>query len=145
MFIGGCSGSTGGGIKVVRIVTMAKLAFNEMKYLAHPRGVFSIKLGDENLRKDVVYTISGFFFLYILMLVVTTAVVASGGNDILTSFSSALVTLGNIGPGFGRIGPTGNYAFFPHYIKWFLSFAMLVGRLELYTVLVILVPTFWQR
>jgi trk system potassium uptake protein TrkH len=145
MFIGGCSGSTGGGIKVIRIVAIVKLAFNEMKYLAHPKGIFSIKLGGETLKKDVVYTICGFFFLYIFMLLVTSLVVASGGNDILTSLTSALVTLGNIGPGFGKIGPTGNYAFYQDYIKWFLSFAMLIGRLELYTVLVILTPTFWQR
>jgi trk system potassium uptake protein TrkH len=145
MFVGGCSGSTGGGIKVIRIITMAKLAFNEMKYLAHPRGIFAIRLEGRTLKKDVVYTIGGFFFLYILMLLITAVVVASGGNDILTSVTSALVTLGNIGPGFGKIGPTGNYAFFPAYVKWFLSFAMLIGRLELYTVLVLLTPKFWHR
>ena len=78
------------------------------------------------------------------MLLVTAFVVASGGNDILTSLSSALVTLGNIGPGFGKIGPTLNYAFYPDYIKWFLSFAMMVGRLEVYTVLVLLNPKFWR-
>ena len=145
MFIGGCSGSTGGGIKVIRIAALAKLAFNEMKYLAHPRGIFSIKMGGETVKKDITYTISGFFFLYIFMLLVTTFVVASGGNDILTSFASSLVTLGNIGPGFGKIGPAGNYAFYPHYIKWFLIFSMLVGRLELYTVLVIFTPKFWRK
>jgi hypothetical protein len=69
---------------------------------------------------------------------------ASGGNDLITSLSSALVTVGNIGPGFGRIGPTLNYAFYPDYIKWFLSFAMMVGRLEVYTVLVLLTPRFWR-
>jgi trk system potassium uptake protein len=145
MFIGGCSGSTGGGIKVIRIITLAKLAINEMKYMAHPRGVFNIKVGGETLKKGIVYTIAAFFFLYIFMLLVTTAVVASAGNTILTSFSSALVTLGNIGPGFGLVGPTGNYAFYPGYVKWFLSFAMMVGRLELYTVLILLTPGFWRR
>ena len=144
MFIGGCSGSTGGGIKVIRIVTLFKQGLNEMKYLAHPSGIFSIKLGGETLKKDIVYTISGFFFLYMLMLLLTTLVVASGGNDILTSLSSALVTVGNIGPGFGKIGPALNYAFYPDYIKWFLSLAMMVGRLEVYTVLVLLTPKFWR-
>ena len=144
MFIGGCSGSTGGGIKVIRIVSLAKLAFNEMKYLAHPRGIFSITIGREEIKKDVVYTISGFFFLYILMLLMTTLVVASAGNDILTSIAAALVTLGNIGPGFGRIGPSGNYAYLPDYVKWFLSFAMMIGRLELYTVLILFTPKFWK-
>ena len=145
MFIGGCSGSTGGGIKVIRILTLVKLALSEMKYLAHPRGVFNIKIGGETLKKDTVYTIAAFFFIYIFMLLLTAAIVASAGNTIRTSFSSALVTLGNIGPGFGKIGPSGNYAFFPGYVKWFLSFAMMAGRLELYTVLIILTPGFWRR
>jgi trk system potassium uptake protein TrkH len=79
-----------------------------------------------------------------LMLLLTTLVVASGGNDLTTSLSSALVTVGNIGPGFGKIGPTLNYAFYPDYIKWFLSLAMMVGRLEVYTVLVLLTPRFWR-
>jgi trk system potassium uptake protein TrkH len=145
MFIGGCSGSTGGGIKVVRIVTLFKQALNEMKYLIHPRGIFTIKMSSITVKKDIVYSISGFVFLYLFMLLLTTLVVASGGNDILTSVVSALVTLGNIGPGFGKIGPAENYAFYQDYIKWFLSFAMMVGRLEIFTVLVILTPTFWKK
>jgi trk system potassium uptake protein TrkH len=143
-FIGGCSGSTGGGIKVVRIAALFKQGIHEMKYMAHPRGVFSLRLGEGPLKKDIAYSISGFVFLYVFMLLVTTMVVASGGNDLLTSLSSALVTVGNIGPGYGKIGPTLNYAFYPDYIKWFLSFAMMVGRLEVYTVLVLLTPRFWR-
>ena len=143
-FIGGCSGSTGGGIKVIRITALFKQGVQEMKYMAHPRAVFSLRLGEGSLKKDIVYSISGFFFLYMFMLLLTTLVVASGGNDLLTSLSAALVTLGNIGPGFGRIGPTLNYAYLPDYIKWFLSFAMMVGRLEVYTVLILLTPKFWR-
>jgi trk system potassium uptake protein TrkH len=143
-FVGGCSGSTGGGIKVIRIATLFKLGIHEMKRMAHPRSVFSLRLGQGSLKKDMVYSISGFFFLYLFVLLLVTLVVASGGNDLITSLSSALVTVGNIGPGFGRIGPTLNYAFYPDYIKWFLSFAMMVGRLEVYTVLVLLTPRFWR-
>jgi trk system potassium uptake protein TrkH len=143
-FIGGCSGSTGGGIKVIRIVALFKLGIHEMRHMSHPRGVFSLRLEREALKEEIVYSISGFIFLYLLVLLITTLVVASGGNDILTSLSSALVTVGNIGPGFGRVGPTLNYAFNPGYIKWFLSFAMMVGRLELYTVMVLLTPRFWR-
>ncbi|MFC2062295.1 TrkH family potassium uptake protein [Elusimicrobiota bacterium] len=145
MFIGGCSGSTGGGIKVIRFVTLFKLGINEMKYLLHPRGIFNIKIDGNNVKKDVMYMVCGFFFLYILLLLVVTLIVASGGNDILTSFSSALVTLGNIGPGFGSIGPALNYAFYPDYIKWTLSFAMMAGRLELFTVMVLFTPLFWKK
>ena len=145
MFIGGCSGSTGGGIKIIRLLTLFKLGINEMKYLLHPRGIFNIKIDGNTVKKDTMYAVSGFFFLYILLLLVISLVVASGGNNILTSFSTALVTLGNIGPGFGKIGPALNYAFYPDYIKWILSFAMMAGRLELFTVLVLFTPLFWKK
>ncbi len=145
MFIGGCSGSTGGGIKVVRLVTLFKMAVNEMKILVHPRGEFRIRMNRTHIKKEITYAIAGFFFLYIFVLLITTGVVATAGADILTSFTTALVTVGNIGPGFGMIGPTDNYAFYPAYVKLFLSLAMLVGRLEMYTVIVIFTPMFWRR
>jgi len=144
MFVGGCSGSTGGGIKVIRIVSLWKLGLNEMRLLGRPQGVFSLRLGQQALKKDMMYSIGGFFFLYLLVLLATTLVIASAGNDILTSVSGALVTVGNIGPGFGRIGPAYNYAFLAPYVKWYLGFAMLAGRLEIYTVLMLLTPGFWR-
>ncbi len=144
MFVGGCSGSTGGGIKVIRIVTLLKQGINEMKYLVHPKGVFSLRLSGNLVRKNIAYAISGFFFLYISTILLVTFVVSTAGIDIVTSLTTALATVGNIGPGFGRIGPTGNYAFYPDYVKWVLSLAMMVGRLEIYTVLVLLTPTFWK-
>jgi trk system potassium uptake protein TrkH len=145
MFIGGCSGSTGGGIKVVRIAVLFKLGAMQMKRLSHPRGVFAVRLGGDIIREETIGVIAGFFLLYIMLLVITTVVVASGGHDILTSFSSALVTVGNIGPGFGRVGPVENYQFYQDYIKWFLSFAMLVGRLEVYTVLILFSGALWRK
>ncbi len=144
MFVGGCSGSTGGGIKVIRLVVLFKQALNELKLLIHPRGVFTLRVSGSMVKKNIVYSISGFFFLYAAMLLAITFVVASAGHDITTSFTAALTTLGNIGPAFGRIGPTENYSFFEDYVKWALSFSMLVGRLELYTVLVIFLPRFWR-
>ncbi len=145
MFIGGCAGSTGGGPKVVRIIALLKQGFTEMKYLLHPRSVFTVKLNGARLRKSVVYTIAGFIVLYLFFLILTTIVVSTGGYDLETSFSTALVTLGNIGPGFGLVGPSQNYAFFPAGVKWYLSFIMMLGRLELYTVLVLFSPQFWRR
>jgi len=145
MFIGGSAGSTGGGMKVIRIVTAVKQGFNEMRYLIHPRGVFAIRLNGAPVRKDVVYNITGLVFLYLFLLLFTTLFVATGGHNILTSVSTALVTLGNIGPGFGRIGPVENYAFYQPYIKVYLSLIMMIGRLEVYTVLVLLTPAFWKR
>lgn len=144
MFFGACSGSTGGGIKIIRIVTLFKLAVNEMKYILHPKAVLPLWIDGKVIKKDMAYSISAFFFLYIFMLLLTTAVCASSGIDITTSFTAALATVGNIGPGFGRIGPTENYAFFADYVKWFLSFAMVVGRLEVYTVLIIFTKFFWK-
>ncbi len=96
------------------------------------------------MRKNIAYAISGFFFLYISTILLVTFIVSTAGIDIVTSLTTALATVGNIGPGFGRIGPTGNYAFYPDYVKWVLSLAMMVGRLEIYTVLVLLTPTFWK-
>jgi len=145
MFIGGCAGSTGGGMKVIRLATMFKVGINEMKHLIYPRGVFSLSINGVTVKKDIVYPIGGFVFFYFGLLLAVTLSVATGGYDILTSFSTALVTLGNIGPGFGKIGPSLNYAFYPAYIKWILSMAMMLGRLEIYTVLVLFTPHFWRR
>lgn len=144
MFIGGCSGSTGGGIKVIRILALCKLCWHEMKCMAHPRGIFKLRIDGTIVHKPFVYPVAAFFFLYLLMLILTMIVVATAGNDILTSFSTALATLGNIGPGFGKIGPTLNYAFMPDYVIWFLSFIMMAGRLELYTVLILITGRFWK-
>lgn len=145
MFVGGCAGSTGGGIKVIRLVTLLKQGINEMKYLVHPRGVFMIRLSGQTVKKDIVYAVSGFFFLYIFLVLVVTMIVATAGTDALTAFTTALATVGNIGPGFGLVGPTENYAFYPAYVKWFLSAAMIIGRLEIYTILVLFTPMFWKK
>lgn len=144
MFIGGSSGSTGGGIKVIRIITLLKQGINEMKFLLYPQGIFTLRISGQAVRKNIVYAISGFFFLYIIMLLFFTLIVATSGQNLVTSFTTALATVGNIGPGFGKIGPTENYAFYPEYVKWFLCLAMLIGRLELYTVLILFTPRFWK-
>jgi trk system potassium uptake protein len=145
MFIGGCAGSTGGGMKVVRLTVLTKVGINEMKRFIHPKGIFPLRINGEVIKKDIVYSIAGFVMLYLFLLLVVTLCVALGGHDILTSFTTALATLGNIGPGFGKIGPACNYHFFSAPIKWVLSFAMMLGRLEIYTVLVILTPHFWKK
>jgi len=145
MFIGGSSGSTGGGIKIIRIVTLFKQGWNELKYFVYPQGVFQIRINGRSVSKEIVYAISGFVFFYLFLILLTSFIVATAENDILTSLSTALVTLGNIGPGFGKVSPAGNYAFYPDYIKWYLSFIMMAGRLEVYTVLVLFSPKFWKR
>ena len=145
MFVGGCSGSTAGGIKVIRVATLFKQALNELRYLVHPQGIFTLRIGDRRVKKDILYPVAMFFFLYIGLVLVTTLVVAGSSPDLTTAFTTGLATVGNVGPGFGAIGPTQNYAFYPDAVKWWLSFAMLTGRLEVYSVLVLLTRTFWRR
>ena len=145
MFVGGCSGSTAGGIKVIRVATLFKQALNEFRHLIHPQGIFTLRIGDRRVKKDILYPVAVFFFLYIGLVLVTTLVVAGSSPDLTTAFSTGLATVGNVGPGFGAIGPAQNYAFYPDAVKWWLSFAMLTGRLEVYSVLVLLIPAFWRR
>jgi trk system potassium uptake protein TrkH len=145
MFIGGCSASTAGGIKVIRHVIFWKQAGNEVRRLLYPQGIFSIQLNRKVGRKDVVYGATGFIFLYALVVGITSLVTASSGLDILSSFSAALSITANLGTGFGAVGPAGNYGFFPDYVKWFYSFVMIAGRLELWTVIVLFAPEYWKR
>ena len=145
MFVGGCSGSTGGGPKVIRLVALFKLALNEMRYMARPRGIFRVRLDGEPVKKDFLYSVSGFLLLYAFCLIVVTLIVSAFGTDLVTGFTTALVTVGNIGPGFGLVGPTMNYEFYNPFVKWVLSAAMLIGRLEVYPVLILLTPSFWAR
>ena len=145
MFIGGCSGSTAGGIKVIRHVILFKQSKNEMKRLLYRRGVFSIQLNKKPARKDIVYGVAGFVFLYLLLLFLTALAVSLSGEDIFTSANAALITLGNIGLGLGGVGPDYNFHHFPSYLKWIFSFVMIAGRLELWTVLIFFSREYWRR
>jgi len=145
MFIGGCAGSTGGGIKVVRLVTLFKHSLTEMKYMVSPHGVYAVRVGGQVVRKNAIFSVYAFVFLYLCTLLSAILVVASSGADVVTSVTAALATLGNIGPGLGAVGPMANYGHFPGYVKGYLSFVMMAGRLEIYTVLLLLTRTFWKR
>ncbi|RKX75230.1 MAG: TrkH family potassium uptake protein, partial [Spirochaetes bacterium] len=107
--------------------------------------IFRVRINGDPVKKYFLYAVSGFVLLSLLCLMVVTIVVSIFGTDITTGFTTALVTVGNIGPGFGKIGPTMNYAFYNPFVKWVLSAAMLAGRLEVYTVLILLTPSFWSR
>ena len=104
-----------------------------------------LKIGDRPVKKDILYPVAVFFFLYITLVMVTALIVAGTGQDLVTAIATGLATAGNIGPGFGAIGPTRNYAHYPDAVKWWLSFTMLTGRLEVYSVLELLSPIFWRR
>ncbi|MDR1506462.1 MAG: TrkH family potassium uptake protein [Treponema sp.] len=144
MFIGGCSGSTAGGIKVIRHVVLFKQSGNEMKKIIYPKGVFSVRLDNKVGRKDVVYGVSGFIFLYLILLAISTLVVAGSGLDHISSFNVALISLGNIGLDPGMTGQIEIFAAFPAYVKWFLCFIMIAGRLELWTAVVFLSRDYWR-
>ncbi|MBU4355196.1 MAG: TrkH family potassium uptake protein [Proteobacteria bacterium] len=145
MFIGGSAGSTGGGIKCMRILLLIKHAYQELIRLIHPRAVIKVKLGTQVVPPDVMSGIWGFFLLWLGLMVISIFVVAATGVDVLTSFTSVLASIGNIGPGLGSVGPTDNYAAIPILAKWVLILCMLLGRLEIFTVIILFVPEFYRK
>ncbi|MFA6451727.1 MAG: TrkH family potassium uptake protein [bacterium] len=145
MFVGGCSGSTGGGIKVIRIYVIAKHAAQSVFRSVHPEAVLSMRVGKSLIRNDVVYQIFGFFAWAIGSFALGSLVVAAFGHDVLTSVTATAATLWNIGPGLSLVGPLQNYSLFHPFIKIFLSFLMVLGRLEIFTVIVLFSRAFWKR
>lgn len=145
MFFGGCAGSTGGSIKMVRILVLTKYAYYELYKLIHPRAVISIKIGDKIVSEDVLQGVLGFFLLYIGIFAVSALFMAWLGLDMMSAISSVAATLGNVGPGLGTVGPADNYIHIPLMGKWLLSLCMLIGRLEIYTVMVLFIPAFWKK
>ena len=145
MFVGGCAGSTGGAMKNVRLLVLCRHVGHELFLLLHPRAVVPIRLGHQALPPRLVSAIGAFFSLYIGALALCTLGVCALGVDILTALSGAAATLGNIGPGLGNVGPAENYAALPGGAKWIYSLAMLMGRLELFTVAVLLHPACWRK
>jgi trk system potassium uptake protein TrkH len=145
MCVGGCTGSAAGGIKVVRHVILWKQMGNEIKHIVHPKGVFSLQLNGGSGKKDLIREVTGFVFLYFLILILCAFLVSSAGEDVFTSINTSLLILGNIGLGLGKPGPFLPFPEFPGYVKWGLSFAMLLGRLELWTVLVFFTRSLWRK
>lgn len=145
MFVGGSAGSTGGGIKVVRLLIMGKLVKREISKLLHPRAFIPIKLNGKIVSSDVVVSITSFFFLYMVIFAVGTLLISLEGIDFISSTSAVATTLGNIGPGFSMIGPTQNFSFFSPLSKVLFSLLMLFGRLELFAVFLFFVPEFWKN
>lgn len=144
MFIGGSAGSTAGGVKVVRVLVTAKYILRELIKVFTPFKVQRIALNRRGLSEEYVRLVLLFVGSYAFILLLTTFVIAFGNYDILTSFTTALSAIGNIGPGFGGIGALGDYSFFPAWIKTFLSLVMITGRLELFAVLIVFSPRFWR-
>ena len=145
MTIGGCAGSTGGGIKVMRVFILLRHAKLELKKMLHPRGVFTLWFNNRALSPSLLTNVLGFFLLYMVVYITGVLILTFGGRDIVTSVGATAATLGNIGPGLGLVGPTSNYAFLVDWEKWLLVLFMLIGRLEIFTVLVLFLPGAWRR
>ena len=145
MFVGGSAGSTGGGVKVLRLLLLFKHAHRELKRLIHPHAVYRVKLGGRAVPDEVLNTIWGFLGLYLVLFICAFFALAAMGLDLTTSFAAVLATIGNVGPGLGMVGPAENYAAIPLLGKWVLIGCMLLGRLEIYTVIILLVPEFWRK
>jgi trk system potassium uptake protein TrkH len=145
MFLGGMAGSTGGGMKTMRIMLLIRHGYQEIFRIIHPHAVTTVKLGDKSVPADILSGIWGFFILYIGLFIIATLVMASLGLDMTTAVGSVAASIGNIGPGLGMVGPVKNYLLIPVFGKWILIFCMLLGRLEIYTVIVFLVPEFWRK
>ena len=144
-FVGGMAGSTGGGVKVIRHVLVFKNSFKEIRQLIHPQAVIPIRLGDKVVSKDVMRNVLSFLILYIAAITFGTLVMGLLGFDLLSAVGVAISSVGNIGPAFGTFGPTENYAHLPAIGKWVMAILMMAGRLEIFTVLILFVPSFWRR
>lgn len=145
MFVGGCAGSTGGGMKVARILLLFKHAQVQVFRLIHPRAIRLVKLGNRPVDKEVLQSILGFFALFIGIFVFASLLMAASGMDLVSGGAAVIACLANIGPGLGTVGPVDNFAHIPSFGKSVLIVCMLMGRLELFTVLVLFFPSFWRK
>lgn len=145
MFFGGSAGSTGGGVKIVRVVLLFKNSVLELKRLIHPNAVLPVRMNKLSVDPQIITNVLAFVSFYLLILISSLVVLSALGLDMPSALGAAASCLGNIGPGIGAVGPMENYSQIPIFGKWFLSFLMLVGRLELFTVIVLFSPEFWRK
>jgi trk system potassium uptake protein TrkH len=145
MFLGGMAGSTGGGLKTMRVILLAKQAYQEMFKIVHPHAVTAVKLGGKAVPPEVMSGIWGFTFLFLGLFTASSLVVAAVGLDVVSAVTAVATCICNTGPGLGSVGPVQNFSAVPLLGKWVLSFCMLAGRLEIYTIIVLLTPEFWRK
>ena len=146
MFIGGCAGSTTCGIKIFRLQILGYFILNQIKKLASPHGIFPINFNNEKISNTFIYSIITFIFIYFFIFFILATLLSLNGLDFVTAVSGAATAISNVGPGLGDIiGPNGNFQTLPTFSKLSLSFGMLLGRLELFAVLVLFFPSFWKN
>jgi len=146
MFLGGCAGSTTGSVKIIRIMVLFKRGFQDLHKIIYPNAIMPIRVNSKPISDDIVSSITSFFLIYIFIFLVSTLIVLAAEDlPILTAISACAATLGNVGPGLGQVGPIGNYSDLTGFTKITLTFLMIIGRLELFTILVIFTPAFWRK
>ena len=144
LFVGGCAGSTGGGIKFIRHIVLFKNGWTELKRLLHPRAIIPVRFSGKAVSSEIISNVQAFFIFYIMIFVFGSMILALLGVDFITAAGATATCIGNIGPGIGTVGPVNNFAHLPDIVKWILSIFMVIGRLELFTILIIFSPSFWK-
>ena len=145
MFVGACAGSTGGGLKLSRVMMLLRAAYSDLRHMIWPRRVNRVQMEGQRVEQAAIRAVFSYFTLYMLMLLLGTLLISFDGFDTATNFTAALTCLSNIGPGLGLIGPAGNFSIFSDFSKLLMSFLMLAGRLEMYPILVLFFPSVWKR
>ncbi|OFY36888.1 MAG: potassium transporter [Bacteroidetes bacterium GWF2_38_335] len=145
MFLGGSAGSTAGGMKSVRILLLFKNSLLELKRLVHPNAIIPVRFNNSAVSSQIISNVLAFIVFYVMIFVSGTLIMTTTGLDIDSSMGATAATLGNVGPGIGTVGPIANYAHVSDFGKWMLSFFMLLGRLEIFTVLILFAPSFWKK
>lgn len=145
MFVGASAGSTAGGVKIVRHIILVKNTFLELKRQIHPSAVLPVRLNGRAVNKDITFNVLAFMIIYFMVFAFGSVIMSYLGVDFMTAVGSVATSLGNIGPGIGTVGPVNNFAHIPFSGKWFLSFLMLFGRLELFTVMILFAPFYWRK
>ena len=146
MFIGGCAGSTTCGVKIFRIQILYLFVSNQLKKIIYPKGIFILKYDQNPIDNKFISSIISFIYMYFIIFFVLTALLSLTGLDFVTSISGAATSISNVGPGLGTIiGPNGDFSSLPDSSKWILTFGMILGRLELFAILVLFLPSFWKN
>ncbi len=145
MFVGGCTGSTAGGWKVARVLLLGKTVDRELKRTSYRRAVFAVRAGGETVPETAIQGLLNLIYLSLFVFLAALLIVSAAGLDLLTAVTSVAAAMFSIGPGFGTVGPAENYAHLPAAVKWTLSLCMIAGRLEFYTLVVVLTPAFWRK
>ncbi len=146
MFIGGCAGSTTCGVKIFRIQILYSFISNQLKKIIYPKGIFILKYNYQPIDQKFIASIISFIYMYLIIFFIITALLSLSGLDFITSISGAATSISNVGPGLGSIiGPNGNFSSLPDVSKWILSMGMILGRLELFAILVLFLPSFWRN